>query len=84
MIYLLELPEDAPPRCWFAFDADDLRAKLDAAGGPPGHEIRVWPDEPSAVLAFEKEADPLWAGPGWHARRALYEQLLATEALAEG
>ena len=44
MIYLLELPDGAPPRCWFAFDGEDLRAKLDAMGGPPGHAMRLWPD----------------------------------------
>jgi hypothetical protein len=82
MIYLLELPDDAPPRVWFAFDGDDLRAKLAVRGGPPGCELRLWPDEASAVLAFEDEAEPLWQGTGWRARRALHEQLVATEALA--
>lgn len=84
MIYLLELPEGAPPRCWFAFDGEDLRAKVEAMGGPPGHPMRVWADEASAILAFEDEAEPLWQGAGWRARHALHAQLVATEALAEG
>ena len=84
MIYLLERPDAAPPRAWFAFDGDDLRAKLAAQGGTPDHPLTIWPDEASAVLAFENEADPLWQGSGWRARAALYEQLIATEALAEG
>lgn len=45
---------------------------------------RVWKDEEEAVLAFEADADPLWSGTGWKARWALREQLIATEALAEG
>lgn len=84
MIYLLEWPDDAPPRAWFAFDGDDLRAKLAARGGPPAWPLEIWPDEPSAVLALEDDASPLWAGAGWRARLALREQLIATEALAEG
>lgn len=83
MIYLLELPEGAEPRAWFAFDDDDLRLKLQAAGGTPGCELRVWPDAGSAILAFENDAEPLWQGLGWKARWALREQLVATEALAD-
>lgn len=83
MIFLLELPEGAEPHAWFAFDGEDLRAKLDARGGPPDCALKIWPDEASAVLAFENEAEPLWQGRGWRARRALHEQLLATEVIAE-
>jgi hypothetical protein len=81
MIYLLEMPPDADPRVWFAFDGDDLRRKLVTQGGTPGCEIRLWPDEASAVLAMEDDSDPLWHGTGWKARWALREQLIATEAL---
>lgn len=45
--------------------------------------VRIWKDEAEAVLAFEADADPLWAGTGWKARWALREQLIATEALAD-
>lgn len=44
----------------------------------------LWPDEPAAVLAWEDDALPAWTELGWRARKALHEQLLATEALAEG
>jgi hypothetical protein len=83
MIYLLELPEGQAPYAWFAYDAEDLSAKLDARGGPPACEMRLWPDEESAVLALEDETEPLWHGPGWRARMALREQLIATEVLAD-
>ena len=83
MIYLLELPAGQAPHAWFAFDGEDLRAKLDARGGPPDCELHLWPDEQSALLAFEDGTQPLWHGPGWRARLALREQLIATEALAE-
>jgi hypothetical protein len=83
MIFVLELPEGAAPRAWFAFDGDDLARKLEAGGGVPGHPMHLWPDEAAAVLAMEDEADPLWQGTGWRARLALREQLLATEVLAE-
>ena len=46
---------------------------------------RVWPDDAQAVLALEADTDPIWCGmSGWRARIALREQLLATDALAEG
>lgn len=86
MIYVLELPEGdgAQPRAWFAFDGDDLRLKLAAAGGAPNCEMRLWRDEAAAVLAYEDDAEPAWQGQGWKARWALREQLIATEALADG
>ena len=83
MIFVLELPEAADARVWFAFDGDDLQRKLDARGGVPSWPMRLWPDEPSAVLAMEDEAEPLWQGDGWKARWALREQLIATEVLAD-
>jgi hypothetical protein len=49
-----------------------------------GASALLWPDEPSAVLAWEDDTLTAWQGAGWKARRALHEQLLATEALAEG
>ncbi len=83
MIYVLELPPAEAPRVWFAFDGDDLRIKLDARGGTPDWPMRLWPDDEAAVLAFENDREPLWAGEGWKARWALREQLIATEALAD-
>lgn len=83
MIYLLELPDNGAAHAWFAFDGEDLRTKLAARGGPPDCALKIWPDEASALHAFENESDPLWQGSGWRARRALYQQLLATEVLAE-
>jgi len=48
-------------------------------------ECRMWSDDSLAVLAIEADADPIWLGEsGWRARRALREQLLAIDALAEG
>ncbi|MCW5666331.1 MAG: hypothetical protein KIT35_21070 [Piscinibacter sp.] len=45
---------------------------------------RLWTDAAQAVIAFENDADPLWAGAGWKARWALHEQLVATDVLADG
>lgn len=83
MIFVLEIPRPDQPRAWFAFDGADLQRKLAARGGVPAHELRLWPDEASAMQAFENLRDPLWQGPGWRARWALREQLIATEVLAE-
>ncbi len=83
MIYVLEMPEGGPPRVWFAFDGDDLRLKMAASGGVPACPIHLWPDEASAVLAFENDGEPLWQGEGWQRRWVLREQLVATDALAD-
>ena len=45
---------------------------------------RLWPDEASAVLAFEDDGEPLWQAGGWKLRWALHEQLVATDVLADG
>ena len=83
MIYVLELPKGADPRAWFAFDAEDLQRKMDAQGGVPDCELRLWQDEMSAILAFENDAEPAWQGVGWKARLALRDQLVATDALSD-
>lgn len=86
MIFVVELPEGAAPRAWFAFDVDDLEAKLaqcDAAALHAAGRCRVFADEATAMAAFERIDDPAWAGAGWRARWALREQLVATEVLAE-
>ena len=54
-------------------------ATLDAGGSP----AVIWPDDTSAILAFEDDTLALWQGAGWRARHALREQLVATEALAD-
>ena len=85
MIHVLEMPCDAPPRVWFAFDADDLARKLDASDVAELHaagRCRVFADESAALAAFERADDPDWQGEGWRARWALREQLVALEVLA--
>ncbi len=83
MIFVLEQPPGEHPRLWFAYDGEDLSRKFDARGGPPEWPMNLWPDESSALAAFENAADPLWQGPGWRARWALREQLVALEVLAD-
>ena len=86
MIYVLELPEGATPKAWFAFDVEDLERKLvgsDAGELHAAGRCRVYPDEAAAMAAFERVDDPVWQGAGWRARFALREQLIATEVLAE-
>lgn len=86
MIFVVEQPEGAAPRAWFAFDVDDLEAKLadsDAAALHAAGRCRIYPDEAAAMAAFERAHDPAWAGEGWRARWALREQLIATEVLAD-
>ncbi len=86
MIFVLELPEAADPRVWFAFDVDDFERKLEAGGTAELHaqgRCRVFADESAALAAFEQAGHPDWQGPGWRARWALREQLIATEILAD-
>jgi len=60
-----------------------LRQALEAAlAARPGHTTVYWSDE-QALHAFEG-GDPALVGPAhWHARRALYQQLVALEVLAD-
>lgn len=86
MIHVLEMPVDAPPRVWFAFDADDLARKLETSNAADLHaagRCRVFADESAALAAFERADDPDWQGEGWRARWALREQLIALEVLAD-
>ena len=86
MIHVLELPQGAAPRAWFAFDVDDLRRKLEGSEAAVLHaqgRCRVFHDEAAALAAFERTDDPAWQGEGWRARWALREQLVALEVLAE-
>jgi hypothetical protein len=81
MIYVLDLSSSTVPRAWFAFDAEDLQRKcatLDAQ-----YERCIYWNEAQAVAAFEGH-DPRIAKPTqWRARRALYDQLVALEVLAD-
>jgi hypothetical protein len=82
VIFVVELPEQGEPSAWFAFDADDLVHRLLALQADGVERIVYW-NEAEAVGAFEG-GDPLIAGKaGWRARRALYEQLVALEVLAD-
>lgn len=46
-------------------------------------DCRVYRDEAQATAAFERADEPAWQGPGWRARLALRNQLIATEVLAD-
>jgi hypothetical protein len=46
-------------------------------------DCRIYWNEAQAMAAFERRADPAWQGAGWRAHRALREQLLALEVLAD-
>ncbi len=82
MIFVVELPEQGTPSAWFSYDAEDLAHKLRSATDSSVEKIVYW-NEAEAVAAFEG-GDPLIAGKaGWRARRALYEQLVALEVLAD-
>jgi hypothetical protein len=82
VIFVVELPEQGAPSAWFSFDAEDLAHKLRSTADSGVEKIVYW-NEAEAVAAFEG-GDPLIAGkPGWRARRALYEQLVALEVLAD-
>ncbi|WP_298828954.1 hypothetical protein [uncultured Piscinibacter sp.] len=86
MIHVLEMPEGAAPRAWFAFDADDLLRKLAGSQAAELHaqgRCRMFADESAALAAFERADDPAWQGDGWRARWALREQLVALEVLAD-
>ena len=90
MIFVLEVPDQADPSAWFAFDLDDLLRKIEArapglldAAEPPSANCRIFWTEAEATAAFERSADPMWQGQGWRARLALREQLVATEVLED-
>ena len=98
MIFVVEVPHQADPSAWFAFDLDDLLRKietrapglLDGAGAEadadavaPSAHCRIYWSEAEAMSAFECVDDPLWQGVGWRARLALRAQLIATEVLAD-
>lgn len=61
----------------------DTLPLADGPGGMDGARCRIFWNEAEATAAFERADDPWWAGPGWRARHALREQLVATEVLAD-
>jgi hypothetical protein len=82
VIYVVELPETGEPRAWFSFDTEELARRLRELQDDGVERIVYW-NEAEAVGAFEG-GDPLIAGKaGWRARRALYQQLVALEVLAD-
>ena len=82
MIFVLGLPEHGDPRAWFAFDPADLARKRLSMAAAGGISHTYW-SETQAMAAFEG-GDPRIAGKEmWRARRALYEQLVALDVLAD-
>jgi hypothetical protein len=82
VIFVVELPEPGEPRAWFSFDKEELAQRLLELQADGVERIVYW-NEAEAVGAFEG-GDPLIAGKaGWRARRALYQQLVALEVLAD-
>jgi hypothetical protein len=67
---------------WRGHGSATLRELLEAALRARG-DCRICWDESEATAAFERTQDPAWQGPGWRARWALREQLIATEVLAD-
>lgn len=82
MIYVVELPEQRPPRAWFAYDQEDLARKWVTLAVDLDTCCIYW-DETEAVRAFEGGDPRIAAKALWRARRALYEQLVALEVLAD-
>jgi hypothetical protein len=46
-------------------------------------DCHVYWNEAQAMAAFERRDDPAWQGQGWRAHRALREQLISLEILAD-
>ncbi len=82
MIFVVDIPEQGNPRAWFAFDVDDLARKQRSKVVLGGERIIYW-SEAQAVGAFEGADSRIGGTEGWRARRALYEQLVALEVLAD-
>lgn len=72
------LLEPGSYRCEPVSEAQAAEAALRARG-----PCRIFWTEAEATAAFERTQDPLWQGPGWRARLALREQLVAMEVLSD-
>jgi hypothetical protein len=96
MIFVVEVPDQADPSAWFAFDLDDLLhkietrapgltldASLDGAPVAGRPRCRIFWNEAEATAAFERIDDPLWQNGGARARDALRGQLVALDVLAD-
>jgi hypothetical protein len=58
-------------------------AELAAAALHTRGDCRIYWTESEATAAFERTNDPAWQGPGWRARWALRDQLVALDVLAD-
>lgn len=82
MIYDVDLSPQRESRALFAFDAEDLERKRLAMGTTSYASCIYW-NESQAVGAFEGHDPRIASDEHWLARRALYEQLVALEVLAD-
>lgn len=82
MIYVVDIPVQGEPRAWFAFNTDDLARKRVTLPAGTGERCIYW-NESEAVGAFEGNDARIAGKEHWRARRALYEQLVALEVLAD-
>ncbi len=83
MIYVLDNPGPRTARAWFAYDAEDLVQKILVSQTLQAGKFSIYWSDSEALAAFEG-ADPQLVGEaGWWARRALHEQLVALEVLAD-
>jgi hypothetical protein len=82
VIYVLEVPPDAPARAWFAFDLEDFERKTAAMTIHAG-TICIYPSEAEAVGAFEGRDPRIEGKENWRARHALFEQLVALDVLSD-
>jgi hypothetical protein len=58
-------------------------AELASAALHAQGDCRIFWNEAQAMAAYERRDDPAWQGQGWRAHRALREQLVSLEVLAE-
>jgi hypothetical protein len=83
VIYVLEIAEPDLARAWFAYDADDLSRKIMASETLQAGEFLIYWSDSEALAAFEGGDARIAGDTHWWARRALYDQLVALEVLAD-
>jgi hypothetical protein len=83
VIYVLETPGPRTARAWFAYDADDLTHKMLVSQTLQAGKFSIYWSDSEALAAFEGADPQLLGDAGWRARRALYDQLVALEVLAD-